>query len=300
MSSSQQSTGVIQLASGVVFDLTKTCGARKSKTSYGKDELVLFAKTLKIAPLPKTNKDLCEALRKEIKAKFGKDIKLEAVAAEKKPKKAAPAAAEKEPKKAAAAAEKPKLDASYDCKKKGKGAHTLEEFKKMAKDLHIKVGKLKKEALCEQIKKKAVAKPTPKPKTPTPKPKKPTPKPKTPAAAQSPLGYKGPSHVKIASGLVFNLDVDCKGKKTKATPHNYNRDDLHKFAKALDIKLKKTNVQSCTAIKQQVLQKFPKPAAAPATKSPAPVLKSASPTPKEPVTSKQLVEAIKKCLDLKN
>ena len=292
----------IQLAPGVIFDLKKTCAARKSKTSYGKDELLVFAKTLKISPLPKTNTDLCKALHKEIKSKFGKDIKLEQ--AVEKPKKSAEKPKKKTADKPKEAVTKPQLDTSYDCKKKGKGAYTLDEFKKMAKELNVKVGKLKKESLCEELKKKIVPKPktptpkthTPKPKTPTPKPKTPTPKPKT---AESPLGYKGPSHVKVASGLVFNLDVDCKGKKTKATPHNYNRDDLHKFAKALDIKLKKTNTESCSAIKQQILKKFPKPAVA-ADKSPVAVLKSASPTPKEPVTSKQLVEAIKKCLDLKN
>lgn len=266
-------TGTLQLAPGVVFDLSRKCGARKSKTTYGKDELVAFAKALGIAPLPKTNKELCEALGKTIKTKFGKDIQMEGM--EKKKKE-----------------EKKKIDTAYDCKKKGKGAYTLEEFKQMAKELGMTVGKLKKEALCEEVKKKLTTKtPSPTPKTPSPKP---SPKPKTPPS-KSPLGYKhGGSHVKIASGLVFNLDVDCKGKKTKLAPQNYNRDDLLKFAKALDMKLKKTNAESCNAIKQAIVKKFPKPHKA------TPVLKSASPTPTQPVTSKELIQAIKKCLNLKN
>lgn len=324
------SNDLIQVAPGLFFNKTFTCGARKSKTSYGKEDLVKFAKALNIQPVPSKNVDICHEVVKRLKeihgshafaapAKkqvgFSKDYDCDA-----KGKNALSAADIKvvakglgikitgknkkqlcqEIKKikygvspaGAAAAASPSpvhLSKTYDCKSKGKNSISLDKFKKLAKTLNItKISGLNKEKLCEKIKqvKFAAAPPTP-PKAPTPS--------KSPASSTSPLGYvHGSNFVKLGKNLVFNMDVDCDAKKTKSNPQNYNKDDLLKFAGKLGMKLKKTNGESCRAIKDKIKGLYKKPSQHQDS------IKSLTPTPKTPLSDEELVEAIRKCLKLKN
>jgi len=122
----------------------------------------------------------------------------------------------------------------------------------------------------------------------------------------SPKGWVGNTHVQLGKKLLFNMNVDCKGTK-RANPQNYDGNELKAFAKAIQVKPKKTNLLTCQAIKDAILVKYPKPT----TKTPTPKATGGNatpveqqqivvltPTPKKPPTLQETREAIKKCLGL--
>ena len=90
------------------------------------------------------------------------------------------------------------------------------------------------------------------------------------------------------------MDADCTAKKTKSNPQNYNKDDLTKFASKLGIKMKRTNTESCNAIKEKIKEVYTKPIIQQDT------IKSPTPTPKKTLSEQELVDAIRKCLKIKN
>lgn len=320
------SNDLILVAPGLYFNKTFTCGARKSKTSYGKDDLIKFAKALNIHPMPSKNVDICNEVVKRLKAMHGSHAFAAPVKkavtfsqtydCDAKGKNALSVAEMKEvakslgikitglnkkelcqkikkkkygaPSPVASSPSPVQLSKTYDCKSKGKNSINLDKFKKMAKALNItKISGLNKEKLCEKIKKvKFASGSSPTPKAPTPK---------SPSSSTSPLGYlHGSNFVRLGKNLVFNMDVNCDAKKTKSSPQNYNKDDLLKFANKLGLKLKKTNGESCRVIKEKIKEIYKKPVEQQDS------IKSLSPTPKKPLSNEQLVDAIRKCLKLKN
>jgi hypothetical protein len=300
---------IIKIDNVTQYNTDRLCGPpkTKNKAAYSVAELRAIAKSLSIKPIPKTSIELCQKIKERVKAQFGVDIIVTvqdgapaAAAAAKKPSVA------KKPK---PPSEKPaakpigvKFDPSVDCSKKGKDSlYTLAELKAIAKQLGISIAKLNKEPLCEEIKKKLAGAPAAPKKTPiAPAPKKtpiaPAPK-KTPvAAATSPLGYiPNSDYVKIKPGVTFNMNVDCKAKKTLSNPNNYSKKDLQVYAQALGIKLKKNNLESCLAIKEKIRELYKKPSP---LKSGLPL--EPTPTPPAPLSEKDLMDAIRKCLNLKN
>ena len=309
---------IIKINDTTSYDNNRLCGPSKTKNklAYSVAELRTIAKSLNIKPLPKTSIDLCHEIKKKIKAQFGVDIVVTVQGGK------APAIAKvsNAPKSGAKVPSAPKVqfDLTVDCSKKGKDSlYTLAELKAKAKQLGIPIGKLNKEPLCAEIKKKLLAAagkkntPVPKPVTPAAigkKKKTPMPKPVTPAAASasasasasskahSPLGYIPQSDfVKIKPGLTFNMNVDCKAKKTVSNPNNYSKKDLQTFAQALGMKLKKNNLESCLAIKERIRELYKKPSPA---KYGSPL--EPTPTPPVPLSEKELMDAIRKCLNLKN
>lgn len=265
------SSNLILVAPGLYFDKTFVCGSRKSKNVYGKEELLTFAKALGIKPVPKKNIDICNTILKRLAEIHGDDVI--------KPPKDVYTNAN--------ALTSLQFSKTYDCKLKGKNSLSLDDFKKMAKDLKLsKISGLNKEKLCEKIKQVKFAK------SPT---KSPTKSPAKSPTSKSPLGYVHDSNfVKIGKNLVFNMDVDCDAKKTKSNPQNYNKDDLLKFASELGLKLKKTNSDSCRAIKNRIKELYPK------NVPDGDSVKSLSPTPKKSMGDEELIQAIRKCLKLKN
>lgn len=297
---------IIRIDDASQYDTNRLCGPSKvkNKMAYSIAELRAIAKSLKIKPIPKTSADLCREIQAQLKAKYGVDI-IVTVQNGPPPAPPAPLAPPAQPAPLAPPAAAVDFDMAVDCNKKGKGSlYTLEELKIKAKALGIPITKMNKVAICEAIKAKLGGGPQPVAQQPVfapPQPVAPQPTPSPPknVISSSPLGYIANSDfVKIKAGLVFNMNVECGAKKTISNPQNYNKKDLEKFAHALGIKLKKTNTESCNAIKEKIRTLYKKPSAVPPSAAALPL--QLSPTPTTPLTEEELIAAIRKCLNLKN
>ena len=115
---------------------------------------------------------------------------------------------------------------------------------------------------------------------------------------QTTLGWINAKDVRLAPGLIFNMNIECDSKK--AVGEKYVKADLARFREevlkfAPTLKFGRKNEDNCKMLKEAILKQYKKPSDMPSVDLPP-----STPTPAtSPSNNEELIKAIRRCLNIK-
>jgi hypothetical protein len=305
-----------------MMNLTKICGPKTKGGGevYSYAEIKAFAGALGLKKNG-TISDLCKRIQEEMKKKHGVDIPMPTVAAPTAPKPtkkkatAAPAAAAPATAATATAQQQPLgwisdtevrlapgivFDTAFDCaaKKTAKITNAFNRAELTAFKAEVlkfapgvKFG-AKNADICEALRTEILK-----------KYKKPAAaaaaasSPVAVVAAQTTLGWINAKDVRLAPGVIFNMNIECDSKK--AVGEKYVKADLARFREevlkfAPTLKFGRKNEDNCKMLKEAIMKQYKKPSDMPSVDLPP-----STPTPAaSPSNNEELIKAIRRCLNL--